>query len=72
MTAWKVYRHGRLLSVVYYDDDCTADYVRRSLIAHDNYPSNIHVSPARSRGQAGEATVETWLRKYATEEGGAT
>lgn len=47
MTAWNVYRRGRLYTTVYFDSDCTVDYVRRSLIDHDGYPSDIHVSQPR-------------------------
>lgn len=32
-----------LLDTVFYDVDCDREYVRRSLIDHDGYPSNIVV-----------------------------
>ncbi len=40
---WMVYSpsSGRWLTTVYYDVSCDADYVRRSLIEHDGYPSDI-------------------------------
>lgn len=53
MKGWNVYipygngaMYGRmkLIDTVFYDDDCDQDYVRRGLIEHDGYPSNIIVS----------------------------
>ncbi len=40
---WNVYRKGRLIDIVFFDADCDADYVRRSLIDHDGYPPDIVV-----------------------------
>jgi hypothetical protein len=42
---WKVYANGRLVTEVYYDLDCNAEYVRQTLINHDGLPSNIVVRP---------------------------
>ena len=46
MQAWNVYRGRRLLDTVFYDADCDADYVRRSLIDHDGFSPNIIVRRA--------------------------
>lgn len=37
MQAWNVYLLGKWIDTVFYDTDCTADYVRRGLIDHDGY-----------------------------------
>lgn len=41
--AWNVYLNGKLIDTVFYDTNCDADYVRRSLIDHDGYDSGINV-----------------------------
>lgn len=41
MRKWCVYLRGRLVTEVYYDSDCCADYVYRSLTQHDGYPVGI-------------------------------
>lgn len=46
MTFWNVYRKGKLIDSVPYTKDCDKEYVRRSLIDHDGYPSDIHVRRA--------------------------
>lgn len=49
MKGWNVYRpygngsYMKLIDTVFYDDDCDEDYVRRGLINHDGYPSDIIV-----------------------------
>lgn len=40
---WSVYLNGREIDIVFFDMDCDADYVRRSLIEHDGYDSRIVV-----------------------------
>lgn len=40
---WNVYHRGRLIDTVFFNKGCDADYVRRSLIDHDGYPSDIKV-----------------------------
>jgi hypothetical protein len=35
-----------LIDTVFFDDDCDRDYVKRSLINHDDYPTNIKVFQA--------------------------
>lgn len=47
MQAWDVYRGNRLIDTVFYDADCDRDYVRRGLINHDGYPSDIRIVKAR-------------------------
>ena len=44
-----VMTEGKRIDTVYFDKDCDRQYVRRSLIEHDNYPSNIMVYEARKR-----------------------
>lgn len=41
--AWNVYLRGKLIDTVFYDADCSADYVRRGLIGHDGYNPDIVV-----------------------------
>lgn len=43
MRAWVVMFGPQELNVVYFTDDCDADYVRRSLVDHDGYPPGIKV-----------------------------
>jgi len=43
MIAWNVYIEGRLLTTVFYNETCDAEYVRTTLINHDGYPSHIKV-----------------------------
>jgi hypothetical protein len=51
MIAWEVYKpwggmsNGRLYYVdtVFYTSDCDAEYVRKSLIEHEGFPSTIEV-----------------------------
>ncbi len=49
MTGWNVYgtkpgtNKRQFLDTVFYDDKCDAEYVRRGLIDHDGYPSDITV-----------------------------
>ena len=46
MKAWDVIRNGRVIDTVFYDADCELWYVRKGLIEHDGYPSDIIVKPA--------------------------
>jgi hypothetical protein len=46
MQAWNVYHRGRLIDTVFYDRDCTAWYVKHTLIGHDGYPSDITIRRA--------------------------
>jgi len=41
--SWNVYRQGRWIDRVWYDNSCDAEYVRTSLIDHDGLPSDITV-----------------------------
>lgn len=43
MQAWNVYLDGKKIDTVFYDSDCSADYVLRGLIDHDGYNSAITV-----------------------------
>jgi hypothetical protein len=43
MIAWNVYLGTKLLTTIYYTDDCDAEYVRSTLINHDGYDSRITV-----------------------------
>lgn len=42
---WDVILNGQVIDSVPYDADCSADYVRRGLIGHDNYDPAIEVRP---------------------------
>jgi len=43
MQAWNVFVGQNLIDTVYYDADCSAEYVREGLINHDGFPANITV-----------------------------
>ena len=43
MQPWDVILNGKVIDTVYYLPDCDAEYVRRRLIDHDGYDSNISV-----------------------------
>lgn len=43
MNAWNVYRNGKLIDTVFFMLDCDAQYVLKSLIDHDGYPSDITI-----------------------------
>lgn len=53
-TGWRHDRNGKIVrrfsDTVFFDDNCDADYVRRSLINHDGYPDDIVVTKEKSRG----------------------
>lgn len=47
--AWDVYipvdpLNYRHIDTVFFDEDCTRDYVRRSLIDHDSYDAGIIIA----------------------------
>ena len=44
---WDVYLKGKLIDTVFYDPDCTADYVKRGLVEHDGYDPRIKVTDGR-------------------------
>ena len=41
--AWDVFLNGKLIDTVFYDADCSLDYVKRGLIDHDGYDPRIIV-----------------------------
>ena len=41
---WNVIHKGKVIDVVCYDNSILADEVKRSLIEHDGYPSDINVT----------------------------
>lgn len=43
MKGWDVFICGVHLDTVFFSEDCDAEYVRRSLIDHDNYAEEIEV-----------------------------
>lgn len=47
MIAWRVYLRGKPLTTVFYTADSDAEYVRASLINHDNMPPGITVRRAK-------------------------
>lgn len=47
--AFKVFHGGRWMDTVFFSGSFTVDDVRRSLIHHDGYPSDIVVRKARAR-----------------------
>jgi hypothetical protein len=44
---WNVYLNGRIIDSVFYDKDCDAWYVKRTLVNHDGYNPGIIVRKAR-------------------------
>lgn len=49
MIFWSVYYKGRCIDRVPYNESCTKDYVHRSLVEHDGYPSGIVVRTERKK-----------------------
>ena len=47
MKAFKVTLDGKFYDMVFYQDSFTAEEVKRSLIDHDGFPSNINVRVVR-------------------------
>ena len=47
MIAFKITLNGRFYDMVFYNDGFTAEEVKKSLIDHDGYPSNINVRRVR-------------------------
>lgn len=43
MNAWNVFNNDKLIDIVFYTKDCDVEYVRTTLINHDNYPCSIKV-----------------------------
>lgn len=43
MIFWDVWHKGKCIDSVPYEKNCDAEYVRRSLVEHDGYPSGITV-----------------------------
>ncbi|ADF58141.1 hypothetical protein PJG4_147 [Pseudomonas phage JG004] len=46
MQAWNVYQNGQLIDIVFFDIMCGTEEVRKSLVNHDGYPSDITVEEA--------------------------
>lgn len=44
MTAWNISLNGKLIDIVFYDNDCSKDYVKNGLINHDGYDPRIEIS----------------------------
>jgi len=45
-----IYLHGRHIETVYYDEDMAAEEVRKSLINHDGFNTNIVIVKRDSGG----------------------
>jgi len=43
MIFWNVYLGGNLVDSVPYEENCNAEYVRKSLIEHDGYNPQIKI-----------------------------
>lgn len=48
--AWDVVLKGKVIDTIFYDADMTEDDVKRSLINHDGYNSNIKVVKSKIKG----------------------
>ena len=46
MVFWDVWHKGKCIDSVPYEKDCDKEYVRRSLIEHDGYPTGIKIRKA--------------------------
>jgi hypothetical protein len=44
---WNVYLRGKLIDSVFYNNSVTAEEVKKGLVDHDGYPSNITVRKGR-------------------------
>jgi len=49
MICWNIIRGRKSIDKVYYDSDIKSDEVKRSLINHDGYPSDIRVRQCSGR-----------------------
>jgi len=71
MKAWDVEHRGRVVNRVYFDNDMTADEVRRSLVDHDGFPADIRVveQSGLPRGAGGYRSNEdlAWREVYSRE-----
>jgi len=47
MTAWEVFLGSKWIDTVFFDNSCTHDEVRTSLINHDGYPVGIEINRPR-------------------------
>lgn len=47
MNAWDIYLGDTYIDTVFYNSNLDAEYVRRSLIEHDNYNPHITVRKAK-------------------------
>ena len=45
--AWNIYHRGRLIETVFYTEECSAEYVKDSMIDHDGFPPGIEVRRVR-------------------------
>ena len=56
-TGWDVLLRGRPIDTVFYDNDCTPEYVLRSLINHDGFNHDIVIQDGHAcyRFERGEA-----------------
>jgi hypothetical protein len=43
---WNIYLGGEYITAVWYDQDCSEEYVLRTLIEHDDYHPDIEVRKA--------------------------
>lgn len=72
MKGWDVVQRGRVVNRVFFDADMTSEEVKRSLIDHDGFPSDIRVieesdAPRGARGQYRRNEDLTWREVYARE-----
>ena len=49
MQGFKVFKGKKLIDVVFYEDSCDREYVRKSLIEHDGYDPNIVVTKTKRK-----------------------
>lgn len=52
--AWKVTLNGKWIDTVFFDKNLDKDYVKDSLINHDNYNPNINVRRDRKKEKLGK------------------
>jgi len=61
MKAWNIWRRGKLIDTIFYDDDIPGEQVKDDLINHDGYDSDITVEEDTEKGKSYRAKLEELL-----------
>ena len=57
--AWNVYKNGKKVDTVFFDNDLDKEYVLDSLISHDNYNPDIDVRKNNTIGRKPRKQIST-------------